>query len=107
MVRSKDHKRQVEILTLPDHTWHGVSVEPGWENLGTVAWAADGNGFFVSYFSANNSGLLYVTLAGKVKLLLRRNDFHEIVTIMPSPDGRYLAYGGETRDSNVWMLENF
>jgi hypothetical protein len=27
--------------------------------------------------------------------------------LMPSPDGKYLAFEGGTWDSNAWMIENF
>jgi hypothetical protein len=47
--------------------------------------------------------------AVKVKLLSR---FFQSVPgrlsgLLPSPNGKYLAYVAETQDSNVWLLENF
>jgi Tol biopolymer transport system component len=70
VVRRKENKSEMEVLTISNHTWHEISVEPGWNNFGSVDWAANGNGFYVSSYSPNDSNLLYVTLAGKVKLLL-------------------------------------
>jgi len=26
---------------------------------------------------------------------------------LPSPDGKYLAFQGQTWDSNVWLIDNF
>jgi hypothetical protein len=30
------HEGQIELLTLSDHTWRAVSVEPGWDNFRTL-----------------------------------------------------------------------
>jgi hypothetical protein len=51
--------------------------------------------------------LLHVTLAGKVKLLVRNRHRQWMVNPLPSPDGKYLAFQAQTWDSNVWMLEGF
>lgn len=102
---SREHKTQFEVLTLSDHTWRTVPVEPGL-GLGPVAWAADGNGFFLAVSARDNTvNLLYVTLTGKAKLLWR--NLPNLGDPQPSPDGKYLAYRGQTMDTNVWMLENF
>jgi len=47
---------------------------------------------------------VHVDLGGRVKMLMRSQWMGRL---LPSPDGRYLAYQAETTDSNVWMLENF
>lgn len=103
--RNKEHKTQFQVLLLSDRTWRTVPVEPA-VGFGTVAWAADGNGFFLIASAPNNkANLLYITLAGKVKLLWR--NLLGLRDLLPSPDGKYLAYNGQTVESNVWMLENF
>jgi Tol biopolymer transport system component len=106
VVRRKENKDQIGVFTISDQTWREVSVEPGWGNFGDVAWAANGNGFYLISYSQNETKLLYVTLAGKVKLLLH-NGMLSLSNPMPSRDGKYLAYDGETRGSNAWLLENF
>jgi hypothetical protein len=87
--------------------WHEVSVEPGFDELQSVAWAADGRGFFVTSWLPDSFDLLYVTPTGQVKPLLRNGHRQWMVNPLPSPDGKYLAYQGQTSDSNVWMLEGF
>ena len=97
------------MLSLSDRAWHEVPVETGWGALQLIGWAADGKGFYVTP-GPPDFNLLYVTLAGKVKPLLpkaRRLWVIEMVGALPSPDGKYLAFQAHTRDSNVWMLENF
>jgi len=103
--RNKENKIQFEVLSLSDHSRRTVPVELG---LGVrdVAWAADGNGFFLGVSAGDNTAnLFYVTLTGKAKLLWR--NLQNLDDPLPSPDGKYLAYRSQTVDSNVWMLENF
>ena len=45
--------------------------------------------------------------SGKVEPLIRTGYRQGIGKLLPSPDGKYLAYQGGTTDSNVWMLEGF
>jgi Tol biopolymer transport system component len=75
-----------------------------------MAWAADGTAFFVTSVLPDAElrfNLLYVTLDGKVKRLLRSTRRQWMINPLPSPNGKYLAFGAQTVDSNVWMLENF
>jgi hypothetical protein len=46
-------------------------------------------------------------LAAKVNPLLRNGHRQFMSNPLPSPDGKRLAYQGQTTDSNVWMLQNF
>jgi DNA-binding winged helix-turn-helix (wHTH) protein/Tol biopolymer transport system component len=100
-------QRRIEVLTFQEGGWHEVSVEPGWGQFESIAWAAGGNGFFVTSRLPNSWNLLHVTLTGKLKPLLRNGRRQWIANPLPSPDGKYLAFEAQTRDSNVWMLEGF
>jgi len=102
----KYHGR-IEVLTLQDHSWQELSPEPRWGDFQSVAWAADGKGFFVTSWLPDSFNLLHVTLTGKVKPLLRNGHRQWMVKPLPSPDGKYLAFQAQTWDSNVWMLEGF
>jgi hypothetical protein len=51
--------------------------------------------------------LARVDLAGPTQVLENEGLTHMMSGIAPSPDGRYLAFGAETSDSNVWLLESF
>jgi Tol biopolymer transport system component len=102
------HKGRIELLTLSDRAWHEVPVDPGWGDLGSIAWAADGNGFFAASWSSPDSyNLLRITLNGKVKPLLPDARRQWMTRPLPSPNGKYLAFEAHTVDSNVWMLEGF
>ena len=101
------YRGRVELLNLPDGTWHELSVEPEWGLLQSIAWAVDGKGFFATVWRPDSINLVYITPFGKVNPLLRNGHRQWMVSPVPSPDGKYLAFQARTVDSNVWMLENF
>ena len=108
LVRSADkYKGRIEVLTFSDRAWHELAVEHEQGDLQSIAWAAGGNGFFVTSWSPDSFNLLQVTLAGKVKPLLRNGHRLWMWHPLPSPDGKYLAFQAQTSDSNVWLLEGF
>jgi Tol biopolymer transport system component len=98
---------RIRVLMFRDGTWHDVSVEQGWGQLQSISWAANEKNFFVTSRLPNSYNLLHVTFTGKVKPLLQNDRHQYIYNPLPSPDGKYLAFGAQTRDSNVWLLENF
>jgi serine/threonine protein kinase/Tol biopolymer transport system component len=105
VVRGEDqYKGRIDVLTFRDHAWHELPVDPAWGQLQSIAWAAGGNGFFVTSSLRN---LLHVTLNGKVQSLLHYDRHQWMRNPLPSPNGKYLAFQAITWDSNVWMLEGF
>jgi Tol biopolymer transport system component len=107
LVDQDKHKGRIEVLSLSDRAWHEISVEAGWGELQDLNWAADGKGFFVTSLLPDSFNLLYVTLAGKAKPLVRNGHRQWMVNPWASPDGKWLAYQAQTWDSNVWLLEGF
>jgi WD40-like Beta Propeller Repeat len=101
------HKDRIEILTLFNRVWHEIAVEPGSGDYQSVAWAADGKGFFLTTWLPQSFNLVHVTLSGKVQLLLSNAHRQWMTRPRPSPDGKYLAFQAQTMDANVWLLENF
>ena len=103
------HKDRIEILTLSNsnRVWHEIAVEPGWGDYQSVAWAADGKGFFLTTWLPASFNLVHVTLSGKVQPLLNNAHRQWMYRPRPSPDGKYLAFQAQTWDSNVWLLENY
>ena len=75
-----------------------------WTNLTSVAWAADGKALFVTGYASKNPPLLRVSLDGKTQLLYTGRCYLE--EPVPSPDGRYLAFGDESEDSNAWVVDS-
>lgn len=69
-----------------------------------LAWAPDASGFYVA---ATFAALYHVDLEGHATELLTAPEFLGLREPTPSPDGRYLAFEQATRESNVWLVEDF
>ena len=74
-----------------------------WNNLTSVAWAADGKTLFVTGWASKNAPLLRVSLDGKTQLLYSGRYYLE--DPVPSPDGRHLAFGDAAFEGNAWLIE--
>jgi Tol biopolymer transport system component/predicted Ser/Thr protein kinase len=107
LVEDIKYNGKIEVLTFRDRAWREVPVEPAWGHLQSVAWAADGKGFFVTSWLPDSFNLLHVGLDGKVNPILRNGHRQWMHGPLPSPDGKYLAIKAGTTDSNVWILEGF
>jgi Tol biopolymer transport system component len=69
----------------------------------SVSWASDGKSLFVTTFLIQGSSLLRVSLDGRTQLLRQFNTWVE--RPIPSPDGRLLAFGEVSVNSNAWVLD--
>ena len=78
----------------------------GWDELGSIAWSADGSLLFAVWQHASDTALLRVTLDGKISPLLHSSN-PQILGVVPSPDGRSLAIAGASTTRNVWQIEDF
>jgi Tol biopolymer transport system component len=94
---------KIQVLSIRNRTWHEVSPKPPLGFPIHIAWAADGEGFFVT---SNAPQLLHVTLSGRAEQLIGGKGGY-LQRSLASPDGKHLAYEAVTNDSNVWMLEKF
>ena len=84
---------------------------PSWTAFEYVAWAADGQGVFVTGFSLRgprltNTGILHLDLQGHAQVLRHeQNEWH--IYPVASPDGKSLAFGTMKLESNAWMIDKF
>jgi serine/threonine protein kinase/dipeptidyl aminopeptidase/acylaminoacyl peptidase len=123
---AKQPSRQFDIIFLNGRAPQRIRVK-GWDfgirsrianargEEVDFAWAADGKGLFTPSRTEQKFVLLYVDLQGNAHVVREQNG--GINPTMgagffgpwgvPSPDGRHLAMLGWTRNSNVWMMENF
>jgi Tol biopolymer transport system component len=74
-------------------------------DLQSVAWSPDGKGLFVSVSPEIRTVLFYADLAGNARQLIQYDGW--IGNLVPSPDGRYLAFSKTTQEINAAMIENF
>jgi Tol biopolymer transport system component len=93
---------RISILRLADKTIREITVQ-GWANLDWVGWAADRKGLFATAFATRGSSLLHVDLNGKAQLLRKITAY--IDRPLASPDGRYLAFGETSSNSNAWIID--
>ena len=107
LVDQDKYQGGIEVLRLADGSWQEVSTETSGETLQSIAWAADGKSFFVTSWTPDSFNLLHVTNAGKVQPLLSNGKRMSTTLPLPSPDGKYLAFQGQTWSSNIWMIDNF
>jgi Tol biopolymer transport system component len=92
----------IHVRELGRGTTRDISL-PGWVELVTLAWSADGSSLFATNFAPAGSSLLHVTLDGKNRVLYK--GAKEVELPKPSPDGRSLAFGEVISASNVWLIE--
>jgi Tol biopolymer transport system component len=83
----------------------GIQGLPFKEPTG-LAWSPDGNGFYVTGETERGILLVYVDMQSEA-LVLYEIGTGVLFAPRPSPDGRYLAFGQVTHDSNAWMIEQF
>jgi Tol biopolymer transport system component len=95
---------EVQIIPLAGGAPQKLSALP-WTELSLVAWSADGRSLFLTSGSSKGTTLLHMNIGGAPEPLLTRTD--DILSLCPSPDGRYLAFGPPLQSGNAWMLSNF
>jgi Tol biopolymer transport system component len=92
----------IQLVPLAGQAPRSVSAG-GWTHLESVAWAANGAGLFVTSYGSKGFPLLFVSLDGHARLLHTAHYYAE--SPVPSPDGRYLAFGEISPEGNAWIIE--
>jgi eukaryotic-like serine/threonine-protein kinase len=74
--------------------------------LTSLGWAGDSKSLFVGTEENNGSSLLHIDPKGNAQLIWHQT--HRAPTCgIPSPDGRHLAIGGTSFNTNAWLIDNF
>ena len=94
---------RIRLLSLTGQPSREITVGK-WTNLSSVAWAPDGKTLFVTGWASKKPPLLRVSLSGDAQLLYSGTYYLE--DPVPSPDGRYLAFGDVSLDGNAWLIES-
>jgi len=92
----------VRIVDLGSGTARDAPVS-GQRRFESLAWTGDGESLWVTCFYTKRTRLLRVSLSGKSREIFESPMWFE--RPLPSPDGRYLAFGLKTVESNAWLLE--
>jgi serine/threonine protein kinase len=101
----KNRDARVQILSLNGVASRQITSK-GWNTLSSVFWTADGNGLFVSSYTARGADMLRMDFRGNTRLVWEHPGGIDIYGV-PSPDGRHLAMRGWNVEQNMWMMENF
>ncbi len=96
----------IKILSVRSRRLHEITLPPRWKILQFVAWAADGKSLYATCWSPDSFDLIHVSLTGNVTPVFHNGHRLWLANLVPSPDGKYLAFEAGTSDSNVWLLEN-
>ncbi len=78
----------------------------GGSYLHAIAWSPDGKGWFIVRELPASWVLLHADMQGNASQLLTVSSTFA-PDVLPSPDGRHLAFSEENFSSNVWLLRNF
>ena len=99
----------IRILNLSDRKVTAVPVRDGkWSSLRMVSWAANGKGWFALARSGLAVALLSIDTTGSPRVLQEMPMGGAwVASILPSPDGRSLAFTKRVYRYDVVLLENF
>jgi serine/threonine protein kinase len=95
----------IEIVSLHGAANQSFHVK-GWDNLESLDWTADGEGFFIADGVHGGMVLLHVDLQGNAKVV-HNYQGQTGLWARQSPDGRHLVISEYRVDGNIWTLENF
>jgi eukaryotic-like serine/threonine-protein kinase len=97
-----------QIQFIPVRSGKTRTIEVGLKGhfvLTSLGWAADTKSLFVGTEDNNGSSLLHVDPKGNTQLIWHQT--HRAPTCgVPSPDGRHLAIGGTSFNTNAWLIDN-
>ena len=98
-----DSVRVLDLKNKQVQVSHPTPPQPG---LQQPAWSADGKRLFLSAFPGEQGMIFEMDTTGHTHLLLE-NPHGWIGSLLPSPDGKRLAYTYTILESNVTLLEHF
>ena len=96
---------KIRFIDLARQQQHDVALPEGIGVL-DLSWTADGRALLASAMQDGKHSIVRIELDGKVSILANLG-VHEIYAIIPSPDGRHIAFSQRTLESNVWLVDNF
>ena len=109
IVEPLDGKGEIRILNVADRKTTVLPVRDWkWQSLLWISWAADGSSWFAVANSGSSIALLSVDANGNPRVLQEMpTGAGWIASIVPSPDGKRLAFTKRMYVADVMLLENF
>jgi eukaryotic-like serine/threonine-protein kinase len=91
--------RLIRLSRLKTNPREQEVVLPQLTQIASIAWTADGTGWFVSIHTGIGRRMYFADLQGRITPLADISGW-----AVPSPDGRKVAFLNEIVDANVWLL---
>lgn len=98
-------RKRIRIVDLKTRVTQDLVLKVEIKDLSSLAWSADGDGLFFAGFLDMKSSVLYSDLKGNARQLFEYAGW--IGNLMPSPDGKRLAFAQTTQEINAAMIEDF
>jgi serine/threonine protein kinase/Tol biopolymer transport system component len=93
------------IISVADGSFKTLRLDSSIGKPQSISWSADSMGFFLTCREPDSFNLVHITSFGKVRTLLRTDRKQFIINPLPSPDGKHLAFQGQSWDSNLWIIQ--
>jgi len=102
-------KGEIRILNLTDRRFTILPIRDWkWSSIVTISWAADGKGWFALAQSGSSFLLISIDANGNPRVLREMPvGAAWVSSLVPSPDGRSLAFTMRVFKYDVMLLENF
>jgi serine/threonine protein kinase/Tol biopolymer transport system component len=98
---------KVRLVDLKKHTQRDLVLPPN-VFLTSIVWSSDASVLYGGGQRGTSEWfILWMDLSGKSKIIASKGPVPYYTSLLPSPDGRFLAYTEETHESNAFLLENF
>jgi hypothetical protein len=99
------HGNGIRFVRLADRAVRDVPVKDWADGIRAIAWSSDGTRVFAIWTASNSSTILSVGLGGDARAIWQTTQT-TLGDPIPSPDGRYIAFEGQTLDRNAYLVEN-
>ena len=109
IVDNVEAKGEIRILNVVDRKTTVLPVRDWkWHSLAVISWAADGKNLFALAEPGSSWAILSIDADGNPKVLYEiPGGAGWVSTIVPSPDGKHLAFTKRMFVDDVMLLENF
>ncbi len=98
---------KVRLVDLKKHTQRDL-ILPHEVVLLFIAWSSDARALYASgQRGTSDYFIMRLDLSGKSKIIASKGPVPYYNSLLPSPDGRFLAYTEQTEETNAILLENF
>lgn len=99
-------RNKIRLVDLKQHTQRDLMLPPE-VGFGSIGWSSDGRALYgAGQRGVSEYFILWLDLSGKSKVIVSKG-LPYYFAVVPSPDGRFLAYTQQTAESNASLLENF